>query len=211
MAKTTQIVKEWKSSEIKIKKDFKGILWVVLGKEKVKLPSDLKVKDITLSQAEGFLGLEKAIDDLVDEVEKRKVGAPSLYKTEYNEQVYKLCLLGATDVEIGDFFNVTETTINNWKNEFPEFFESIKKGKQIADAKVAQSLYNRALGYEHEEDKIFNDQGSPLIVPTTKHYPPDTTAAIFWLKNRQPSKWRDKQEIDNNIKVEQPLFGDEED
>jgi len=48
-----------------------------------------------------------------------------------------------------------------------------------------------------------------LIVPTVKHYPPDTTAAIFWLKNRQPAKWREKQEVETTIKVEQPLFGDD--
>lgn len=206
----SQIVKEWKSSDIKIKKDSKGLLWVVLGKEKVRLPKDLtNVKSITLSQAEGFLGLDKFINDLANDVEKNKVGAPSLYKTEYNEQARKLCLLGATDAELGDFFNVTETTINNWKIDFPEFFESIKKGKEYADANVANKLYNRALGYEHEEDKIFNDQGVPLIVPTVKHYPPDTTAAIFWLKNRQPAKWRDKQEVETTLKIEQPLFGDD--
>ena len=205
----SQIVKEWKSSEIKIKKDSKGLLWVVLGKDKVKLPIDVIPSKLTLSQAEGFLGLEKAIDDLVDEVEKNKGGAPTLYKDEYAMQVEKLCLLGAIDSELADFFNVCEATINNWKNDYPEFLESIKRGKQLADANVANRLYNRALGYSHEEDKIFNDQGSPLIVPTVKHYPPDTTAAIFWLKNRQPAKWRDKQEIDNNIKIEQPLFGDD--
>ncbi|QES94394.1 terminase [Empedobacter brevis] len=142
-------------------------------------------------------------------MEKKRVGAPSLYKTEYNEQARKLCLLGATDAELGDFFNVTETTINNWKIDFPEFFESIKKGKEYADANVANKLYNRALGYEHEEDKIFNDQGVPLIVPTIKHYPPDTAAAIFWLKNRQPAKWREKQEVEATLKIEQPLFGDD--
>lgn len=205
----SQIVKEWKSSEIKIKKDSKGLLWVVLEKDRVKLPKDFKVKTITLSQAEGFLGLDKAMNDLVDDVEKKRVGAPSLYKTEYNEQARKLCLLGATDAELGDFFNVDERTINNWKVEFPEFFQSIKKGKEYADANVANKLYNRALGYEHEEDKIFNDQGVPLIVPTIKHYPPDTAAAIFWLKNRQPAKWREKQEVEATLKIEQPLFGDD--
>ena len=66
----TQIIKQWKSSEIKIKKDSKGVLWVVLGKEKAKLPKDLKVKEITLSQAEGFLGLDKSINNLVDEIEQ---------------------------------------------------------------------------------------------------------------------------------------------
>lgn len=68
-----------------------------------------------------------------------------------------------------------------------------------ADAVIAQKLFHRAKGYEHPEDKIFNDSGKPLVVPTVKHYPPDTTAAIFWLKNRQPKKWRDKQEIDQNV------------
>ena len=89
MSKTAQIIKQWKSSEIKIKKDSKGMLWVVLGKEKVKLPTDLKVKDITLSQAEGFLGLDKAIDDLVDEIEqerKEKSKAPWMIGNKFWQQ-----------------------------------------------------------------------------------------------------------------------------
>lgn len=131
-------------------------------------------------------------------------GRPSKYKDEYNEQAYKLALLGATDKEIADFFNVDEGTINNWKKtakgEQSEFFKSLKKGKQIADAEIANSLFQRAKGYEHPEDKIFNNDGAPLIVPTIKHYPPDTGAAMAWLKNRQPEKWRDKQEIDHTTK-----------
>ena len=97
--------------------------------------------------------------------------------------------------KLADFFNVTEQTINNWKLAREGFFESLKKGKLLADAKVASALYHRALGYEHEEDKIFQFEGEPVIVPTIKHYPPDTTAAIFWLKNRRPSAWRDRQDI----------------
>ena len=122
-------------------------------------------------------------------------GRPANYKKEYDEQAYKLCLLGATDKEMADFFNVKEQTINNWKKNHPSFFESIKRGKIVADANVAKSLYNRALGYYHPEDKIFNDNGEPLIVPTVKHYPPDPTAAIFWLKNRKPAEWRDKRDV----------------
>ena len=119
-------------------------------------------------------------------------GRPTKYCIEYNEQVEKLCKLGATDKQLADFFNVSEATINTWKLKEPDFLESIKKGKLIADAEVANSLYQRALGYEHKEDKIFNDSGSPLVVPTTKHYPPDSTACLFWLKNR--AGWRDKSE-----------------
>ena len=120
---------------------------------------------------------------------------PSKYKAEYDEQAYKLCLLGATDKEIATFFNTTEQTINNWKKDHPTFFESLKAGKGVADSKVAEKLYQRALGYSHPEDKIFNANGQPLIVPTMKHYPPDSTAAIFWLKNRRKEDWRDRQEL----------------
>ncbi|WP_336704404.1 terminase [Chryseobacterium indologenes] len=123
---------------------------------------------------------------------------PTDYKEEYNEQVYKLCLLGATDKDIGDFFDVTETTINNWKINYAEFFESIKKGKQIADANVADRLYQRALGFEHDSEEIKVIEGDIERVPVRKVYPPDPTSAIFWLKNRQPEKWRDKQEIESN-------------
>lgn len=123
-----------------------------------------------------------------------EVGRPSLYKEEYCEQAKKLCLLGAIDTEIADFFGVCEKTLNNWKHEHPEFLQSIKEGKLIADAEVANSLYNRAIGYSHHEDKIFNNNGEPLIVPTTKHYPPDPTSIAIWLNNRQSAKWRQRQE-----------------
>lgn len=133
------------------------------------------------------------------------MGRPTKYKEEYAEQAYKLCLLGATDADLADFFDVEESTINNWKHDYPQFLESIKKGKVEADAVIAEKLFHRAKGYEHPEDKIFNDNGKPLVVPTVKHYPPDTTAAIFWLKNRQSAKWRDKQDIeqtgDMNINI----------
>lgn len=122
----------------------------------------------------------------------KKTGRPTDFRDKYIEQAYKLALLGATDADLADFFEVTETTINNWKIEHPLFFESLKAGKQEADANVAKSLYNRALGYDIEEEKVFNANGSPLIVKTKKHYPADPTSIIYWLKNRQPKKWRDR-------------------
>lgn len=132
-------------------------------------------------------------------------GRPTRYTKEYCVQVYKLCLLGATDKEMASIFDVSEQTLNAWKKDHPEFLESIKRGKADADANVADRLYQRAMGYEHAEDQIFQFQGKPVIVPTIKHYPPDPTAAIFWLKNRQRGKWNDKQEIElsgSTIKVE---------
>lgn len=132
-----------------------------------------------------------------------KTGRPTDYKVEYNEQVIKLCRLGATDGELADFFNVCEATINNWKRDFPEFLESIKKGKIEADMNVVNSLYKRATGYEHDEDKIFNNNGEPLIVPTIKHYPPEPTAIIYWLNNRRRQNWKARVENTNtNVNIE---------
>ncbi|MFZ3193699.1 MAG: hypothetical protein WA154_10915 [Moraxellaceae bacterium] len=129
-------------------------------------------------------------------------GRPSKYRSEFAEQAMKLCRLGATDAELADFFGVSESTLNNWKKAHPGFLESLKKGKTLSDAEVADKLFKRATGYEHPEDDIRTvSEGGGMskivITPTIKHYPPDTGAAIFWLKNRQPSKWRDKVESED--------------
>jgi DNA-binding XRE family transcriptional regulator len=135
------------------------------------------------------------------------VGRPTKYKEEYATQAYKLCLLGSTDAELADFFEVSEQTINSWKQEFPEFLESIKKGKEVADATVAEKLYHRATGYEHPEVITASFQGQITDrVTVTKHYAPDPTAAIFWLKNRQPKKWRDKQELEHSGELKMPTI-----
>ena len=131
-------------------------------------------------------------------------GKPSSYQSDYAEQARKLCLLGATDKELADFFDVAVSTINKWKIDFVEFSESIKKGKQLADADVAERLFNRACGYVAPDVDIKVIDSQIVKTEIEKHYPPDTTAAIFWLKNRQRDKWKDKQDIDltGNIKVE---------
>jgi len=123
-------------------------------------------------------------------------GAPTKYRDEFCIQAEKLCKLGAIDTELADFFEVSESTLNLWKLEFPQFSESIKKGKMLADAEVAEKLYQRATGYSHPDTDIKMFDGQIIETEITKHYPPDTTAAIFWMKNRQPAKWRDKHEID---------------
>ena len=123
------------------------------------------------------------------------VGRPTKYKEEYNEIAYNYCLLGATDAELGVFFDVDERTINNWKESHPEFFQSLKKGKELADAKVAQALFHRATGYSCPDLDIKMYEGEIIETPYTKHYPPDATSMIFCLMYRQPSKWREKREI----------------
>jgi len=137
-------------------------------------------------------------------------GRPSKYEPEFAQQAHKLCKLGLTDKELAAFFEVSEQTLNAWKQEYPEFLESLKDGKEMADARVVQKLFERAMGYEHPETKFFTVNKGDFVQEietreTTKIYPPDVTAAIFWLKNRQPSRWRDKQETDMNIGITEVL------
>jgi hypothetical protein len=125
-------------------------------------------------------------------------GRPSSYKPEFCEQAAKLCRLGATDRELADFFDVAESTLNLWKLSHPEFSESLKLAKAESDSRVEQSLYRRALGYSHDAVKIVGTPKDGIEqVPYTEHYPPDTTACIFWLKNRKSDEWRDK--TDQNV------------
>lgn len=125
-----------------------------------------------------------------------ELGRPSKYKSEYADLAYKYAILGAIDTQLAEFFDVDLSTLNRWKVVHPEFKESINKGKQVADAEVAYKLFKRATGYSHEATKIFNNQGEIITEQYVEHYPPDTGAAIFWLKNRQKALWRDKQEIE---------------
>ncbi len=112
------------------------------------------------------------------------------------DKCIEMAKLGLTDVQMANVLGVTEHTINNWKAKDNAFFQSLKEAKVMSDESVVKSLYQRATGYEHPEVHISNYQGEVTETPIVKHYAPDTTAMIFWLKNRQPDKWRDKQEIE---------------
>lgn len=127
---------------------------------------------------------------------RARTGRASAYRPEYVAQVEVLTSLGAIDAQLAEFWGVSRTTIGNWKRAHPEFLASLKRGKAVADAEVANALFRRALGFAHRAIKIFADPktGSKLTVPYVERYPPDTTACIFWLKNRQPEAWRDRLE-----------------
>jgi transposase len=129
-------------------------------------------------------------------------GRPSKYNQDVHvKQAYELALLGLTDIEMAAVFGVSEKTMYNWQEEHPAFLQALKDGKYLADAKVTQSLYRRATGYEHKAVKIVADAktGAEHQVEYIERYPPDTTACIFWLKNRQRAKWRDRVENDTTI------------
>jgi len=139
------------------------------------------------------------------------VGRPTKYKPEFTEQAFKLSLLGATDKELADFFEVCEDTVNEWKDKYPEFSVSIQEGKIKADYNVAHKLYDKARGAEWFEEQAFkvkkkwyNENGKPeeeervVTVPVKRAAPPDTQAISLWLRNRQGGKWRDNQHVEVN-------------
>lgn len=130
--------------------------------------------------------------------EGRRKGRPSGYTDDICQQYYRLCLLGMPDDKIANFFGVSIETMVYWKQTQPEFSQAAKLGRELAAGKTVSKMFDRACGYEHPEEKIFYDAklGSEIRVQTTKHYPPDTAAAIFLLKNWMPQYFRDKTEQD---------------
>jgi hypothetical protein len=89
---------------------------------------------------------------------------------------------------------------DNWKAQHPDFLGSLKAGKEEADARVERSLYSRAVGYSFDSEKIFcNKDGEVTRVPYVVHVPPDVTAQICWLKNRNPAKWRDAWQLEHTL------------
>jgi len=126
-------------------------------------------------------------------------GRPTDYKEAYVEGARKLARLGATDEEVADFFDVDVRTIYRWKIAHEAFCQALKAGKDEADARVERALFHRAIGYEQDAVKIFMPAGAetPVYAPFKERITPDTTAAIFWLKNRRPEEWRDKRDLDH--------------
>jgi hypothetical protein len=139
--------------------------------------------------------LDKASPDkLARPSAARKAGRPTAFHPRFVGEAAKLCALGATDMELADFFKISVSTLNQWKINYPEFSESIKSGKEPADDRVERSLFNRAVGFVYETEKIFLVDGKVLRVPIREHVPPDTAAAFIWLKNRRKEIWRDRHE-----------------
>lgn len=135
------------------------------------------------------------------------MGRPSKYAAAFVAQAEKLCRLGATDIEIADFFEVDVRTLYRWKGQHEAFCQALKAGKDVSDERVERSLFSRANGYEHDEVDIRVVAGAIVQTQVRKFYAPDTTAAIFWLKNRRPEAWRDKSEIEHSGSFAEELAG----
>jgi hypothetical protein len=137
-------------------------------------------------------------------------GRPTLYRDDYPAQAKRLALLGLTDAEMAEFFEVSQQTLYDWDKAHPEFLDSRARGKAHADGRVAEKLYHRALGFEQDAVKIFMpaNAAAPVYAPYRERFPPDTQAASLWLSNRQGGKWKLKsstQQLDKDGNPTDPV------
>ena len=101
---------------------------------------------------------------------------------------------GLTDEQIAKRMRISQSTLYDWENKYPEISEALKKGKEVIDYEVEKALLQRALGYDAQDTKVELGPNGTKTVQTLRHIPGDTTAQIFWLKNRRPDKWRDRRD-----------------
>lgn len=128
---------------------------------------------------------------------------------------------GLTDVQIASNMGITRSTLNEWKKKYPDISDTLKRGKEVVDIQVENALLKRALGYSYDEVTrervIDHDPSTGNIVGAhmeitkivKKEVQGDTTAQIFWLKNRRPEDWRDKRdvEVEGEINANNPFRG----
>lgn len=124
---------------------------------------------------------------------KPKMGRPTKYRKEYARIALALCKRGATDYELAQEFEVSTMTICRWGVQFEEFREALRTGKDAFDDRVERALAQRAMGYSHHTEKVFQFQGSIVRAKVIEHVPPDVGAAKLWLTNRRSEVWRDVQ------------------
>jgi hypothetical protein len=123
------------------------------------------------------------------------VGRPSSFEDRLRNIMVRLAREGKTDVEIAEICGIDVTTLCLWKSHDASFYQSINQSKNIPDQLVEMSLFKKALGYKRKVTKVFCYEGQIITHEHEEEVPPDATSQIFWLKNRQPGRWRDKQDI----------------
>ena len=116
----------------------------------------------------------------------------TLYRPEYAEQAHNYCLLGATNLQLAEFFGVHPRTIDLWIMTRDDFNDAVKNGRAVADAKVAAACFKRAVGYTYTNQYI-NKKGELVVAET--EMPPDVHAQVFWLTRRRRDLWAEKQEV----------------
>ena len=122
---------------------------------------------------------------------------------------------GLTDEQVAKNIGINRTTLYDWKKRFPDIDNALKRGKEVVDIEVENKLLQKAMGFEYEETETWVEEVDGVqkkrIKKIKKMALPDTTAQIFWLKNRKPAEWRDKQHIEQNNRNIEIIIGDDDD
>jgi DNA-binding XRE family transcriptional regulator len=136
-----------------------------------------------------------------------KMGRPTSFSESLAGRILELAKSGATDNEIAAKVGISPTTLNNWKGKRPDFKQALKDAKSVADDLVEASLFRNACGYTHPAMKFFFDAKSGKVISQAyvEHHKPDTTAQIFWLKNRRKDEWRDSHKHEHSGKDGAPI------
>ena len=132
-------------------------------------------------------------------------GRPPKYLPQFARIAEAMCRLGATDAELAAAFGVETVTIWRWQSTHEDFCNALIAGKGPADNRVERSLYQRAVGYTFDTEKLFSHQGAVTRARTVEHVPPDPGAAKLWLCNRRPDDWRDTAKVEVTGKNGAPL------
>lgn len=128
-----------------------------------------------------------------------KRGRPSGFNASLKSRIVELVEQGKTLDQVGEIIGVSRQTIHNWCGQHKDLLYAVREARQVADELVEASLFSRAVGYSHPEQKVFCDKGEIITHDMIKHHPPDTQAAVFWLRNRQPERWKEKSEGDVTV------------
>jgi AcrR family transcriptional regulator len=141
----------------------------------------------------------------------KKMGRPTLLNKHLKELGAKLARQrGMTLAKLAEQLGIGRTTLYYYLQSDKDFLNAINNGLQMADDLVEISLFQRAVGYSHPEEKIFQHEGHIIRAKTTKQYPPSEQAMMFWLKNRQPDRWSDKPTEDENKDIPIVIASDEQ-
>jgi hypothetical protein len=152
-------------------------------------PDKSKVKGTKAQRKKIAKGMKAQAEDRA-----KNAGAPSTYDKDFARQAKELCLRGATDADLANFFGVTTVTIWNWSTRHQEFFNALHVGKDAADARVERSMYENAIGYEVVKDELVVYKGKVKKYQVHTKLPPNDRAGKFWLINRKPLDWRERTE-----------------
>ena len=116
-----------------------------------------------------------------------------LFLPDHLNQVRAIAMRGIGEEQMSELFDIKRSQINKWKKQYPLFKEALEEGFTDADAAVLSAVYQSAVGYTHDEEKLFFWDGDVTRADTIKHYKPDMVAAKLWLTNRQREHWKDRQ------------------